>query len=147
MSSVQVNSASTLIQLRADFQHNLLLSSLHNLTAVQATVDQLSTSVTILTSQLLSMQNLIQSLSSEQNNHRQDLNRLRSVDLYQGCIQNTRSCTMSTGSNSYYWRSCSTGGLNANPQVNYFITIIPHIPQPSLNNTYSAAWRTKMTLK
>ena len=100
-----------------DSQDNLLLSPLHNLT-VQATIDQLSSSVTTLTSQLVSVQNLIQSITSVQNNLRGDLNRLRSVNLYQGCIQNTRTCTMSTGGSSgYYWTSCSTSGLNANPQV------------------------------
>ena len=104
---------------RTDSQDNLLLSPLHNLTAVQATIDQLSSSVTILTSQLVSMQNLVQSITSVQNNLRDDLNRLRSVDLYQNCIQDTRTCTMSIGSTSYYWRSCTTSSIYINPTVSY----------------------------
>ena len=119
MSSVQSNSASTLTQLREDFQDNLLLSPLHNLTVVQATVDQLSTSVITLTSQLVSVQNLIQGITSVQNNFRQDLNRLRSVDLYRGCTQNTRTCTMTTGSSNYYWRSCTASSIYINPTVSY----------------------------
>ena len=69
ISSVQSSSVFALTQLRADFQDNLLLSPLHNLTAVQAIVDQLSTSVTILTSQLVSVQHLIEGISLEQSNH------------------------------------------------------------------------------
>ena len=104
---------------RTDSQDNLLLSPLRNLTTVQATIDQLSSSVTTLTSQLVSMQNLVQSITSVQNNLRGDLDRLRSVDLYQGCTQETRSCTMSTGSSSYYWRSCTASYININPTVSY----------------------------
>ena len=124
MSSVQNNSALTLTRLNDNFQDNVLLHALDNLTALGVKFDQLSSFDTSVTSQLISMQNLIQTITSVQNNLRGDLDRLRSVNLYQGCIQNTRTCTMSTGGSSgYYWRSCNTGGLNANPQVNYFISI------------------------
>ena len=118
MSSVQGNTALTLTELREDFQDNQFLNTLQNLTARQAIIDQLSTSVSTLTSQLISAQSLIQSLGLVQNNLREDLNRLRSVDLYPNCRQDTRSCTMSTGgSSNYYWRSCRTSYIVINPSV------------------------------
>ena len=92
MSSMQSNTALTLTQLREDFQDNQFLNTLQNLTAHQAIIDQLSTSVSTLTSQLISSQNLIQSLGLVQNNLREDLDRLRSVDLYQNCRQHIRTC-------------------------------------------------------
>ena len=114
MSLVQSNNALTLNQLREDFQDNLLLDTLHNLTVLQGRVDQLST----LTTQITSVQNLIQSITLVQTNLRDDLDRLRSVDLYQGCISDTRSCLMTTGGNSgYYWRSCNTNDLYISPTV------------------------------
>ena len=114
MSSLQSYSASALTQLREDFQDNLLFSSFHNLTAVQATVCQLSTFVTTLSSQLVSVQNLIQGITSTQNNLRRDLNSLCSVDLYQGCTQSTSTCRMSTsGNGNRYWENCRTPGLNS----------------------------------
>ena len=202
MSSVQNNSALTLTRLNDNFQDNVLLHALDNLTALRVKFDQLSFFDTSVTSQLASMQNLIQTISSVQNNHRdglyspqvrtssesaadllsrieqlerrveqlqaiqgtnstlatltslqesqesmeasisqlstgtsvnsqinsiqslslqnlrEDLNRLRSVNLYQGCIELTSHCTMSTGgSSSVYWTSCSAGSLYINPTV------------------------------
>ena len=121
MSSVQNNTALTLTQLDKNFHENLLLHALDNLTALQIKFDQLSAFDSTVTSQFVSMQNLIQSMSSVQNNHREDLDRLRSVDLYQSCFQDTsRRCTMSTGgSSSYYSISCGTGGYTVNPTVSF----------------------------
>ena len=105
-------------QLQAIQGTNSTLATLTSLQESQelmtASFGQLSTSVN---SQISSVQNLIQSLSLL--NLRQDLDRLRSVDLYQGCIQDTRSCTMLTGSSSYYWRSCTASYININPTVSY----------------------------
>ena len=116
MSSVQNNSALTLTRLNDNFQDNVLLHALDNLTALRVKFDQLSSFDTSVTSQLISMQNLIQSITSAQNNLRQNL---RSVDLYRGCTQNTRTCTMSTGSSNYYWRSCTASSIYVNPTVSY----------------------------
>ena len=116
MSLVQSNTMLALNQLRADFQENQLLTSFSNL-SLQANVDQLST----LTNQLTSVHNLIQSVTSVQSNLGNDLNRLRSVNLFRNCITETRSCTMSTGgSSSYYWINCRTPSLNVDPNVSYF---------------------------
>ncbi len=46
-------------------------------------------------SQITSMQSLIQTI---QNNVRQDLDRLRTVNLYEGCINETRTCTITQSS-------------------------------------------------
>ena len=116
MSSVQNNSALTLTRLNDNFQDNVLLHALDNLTALRVKFDQLSSFDTSVTSQLISMQNLIQSFTSAQNNLRQNL---RSVDLYRGCTRNTRTCTMSTGSSNYYWRSCTASYIYVNPTVSY----------------------------
>ena len=116
MSSVQNNSALTLTRLNDNFQDNVLLHALDNLTALRVKFDQLSSFDTSVTSQLISMQNLIQSITSAQNNLQQNL---RSVDLYRGCTQNTRTCTMTTGSSNYYWRSCTASYIYINPIVSY----------------------------
>ena len=98
-------------------------STLATLTSIQesqesmeASISQLSSFKTSTSSQL---QNLIQSFDRLQNNVSEDLNRLRSVDLYQGCTQETRSCTMSSNglSNYYTWRFCNTASLTVDPSV------------------------------
>ena len=105
-------------QLQAIQGTNSTLATLTSLQESQelmtASFGQLSTSVN---SQISSVQNSIQSLSLQ--NLRQDLDRLRSVDLYHGCTQTTRSCTMSTGSTGYYWRSCTASNVYLNPTVSY----------------------------
>ena len=53
-------------------------------------------------------QKSVQNLSSIQNSDRQDLDRLRTINLYEGCIQETRTCTTLTSLTTTY-RSCHTG--------------------------------------
>ncbi len=66
--------------------------------------------------QIASMQSLIQTSTLVQNNLRQDLDRLRTINLYEGCIQDTRTCTMSTSTITSY-TSCGTGTVTINPGV------------------------------
>ena len=65
----------------------------------------------------------MQNLSLVQNNLRQDLDRLRTVNLYEGCIQETRTCTLPIPINPY-WIGCQTGDITINPGVSVFIIII-----------------------
>ena len=96
--------------------------------SVETSISRLSAFDSTVTSQFVSVQNLIQSMSSVQNNLREDLDRLRSVDLYQSCSQDTRSCTMSTGGNSnYYWRSCSTSGVSIKPNCKFQVCEHMHV--------------------
>ena len=100
-------------------------STLATLTSIQesqesmeASISRLSAFDSTVTSQFTSVQNLIQSLTLSELNVRNDINRLRSVNLYHGCTELTRSCRMSTsGSSSIYWTSCGTSSLNINPTV------------------------------
>ncbi len=62
------------------------------------------------------IQNLIQTSTLVQNNLRQDLDRLRTINLYEGCIQETRTCTI-TQSGITTYASCSTSSVNINPAV------------------------------
>ena len=111
----------TTMGLLSDLQDNILLHALDNLTALRVKFDQLSSFDTSVASQLISMQNLIQTITSAQNNLRQNL---QSVDLYRGCTQNTRTCTMSTGGSiGYYWRSCATSYININATVSYSLAL------------------------
>ena len=64
--------------------------------------------------QIASMQNLLQTSTSIQNNVRQDLDRLRTINLYEGCIQETRTCTIPTSSTSTY-ATCLTSSVTINP--------------------------------
>ncbi len=86
--------------------HNMLLSR----------IQQLEETNTVKESQMASMQNLIQTSTLAQNNLRQDLDRLRTVNLYEGCIQQTGICTMPTLSTTSY-RTCYTGSVSINPEV------------------------------
>ena len=91
-------------------------STLATLTSLQESQESMEASISRLSTSVNSQINSIQSLSLQ--NLRQDLDRLRSVNLYQGCIELTESCTMTTGgSTTIYWRSCSAGSLNINPTV------------------------------
>ena len=66
--------------------------------------------------QIASMQSLIQTSTLVQNNLRQDLDRLRTINLYEGCIKDTRTCTI-TQSGITSFASCNTGYVNINPAV------------------------------
>ncbi len=66
--------------------------------------------------QIASMQSLIHTSTLVQNNLRQDLDRLRTINLYEGCIQETRTCAMSTSTTVSY-RVCGTGFVTINPGV------------------------------
>ena len=79
-------------------------------------IQQLEETNTAKESQIASMQSLIQTSTLAQNNLRQDLDRLRTINLYEGCIQETRTCTMSTSSTTSY-HSCSTSGVSINRGV------------------------------
>ncbi len=68
------------------------------------------------TVQIASMQNLIQASTSVQNNLRQDLDRLRTINLYEGCIQETKTCTILSASITTY-ATCNTIGVTINPGV------------------------------
>ena len=93
-------------------------STLATLTSLQESQESMEASISRLSTSVNSQINSIQSLSLQ--NLREDLDRLRSVDLYRGCTQETRSCTMSTGgSTSYYWRSCTASSIYINPTVSY----------------------------
>ncbi len=67
-------------------------------------------------SQIASMQNLIQNSTLIQNNLHQDLDRLHTVNLYEGCINEIRTCTIIQSSVTSY-RSCNTGSVSINPGV------------------------------
>ncbi len=67
-------------------------------------------------SQIAGVQSSIQASTLVQNNLRQDLDHLRTVNLYEGCIHENRTCTMSTTSTTTY-RICSTAYLSINPGV------------------------------
>ncbi len=75
-------------------------------------------------SQIASLQSLIQTSTLIQNNLRQDLDRLRTVNLFEGCIQETRTCTLSIPINpyNYYWIGCQTGDITINPGVSVFLS-------------------------
>ena len=57
-------------------------------------------------SQFFNVQNSVQSLSSIQNNIRQDLNRLRTINLYEGCIEENGACQLTTTNFAYL--NCAT---------------------------------------
>ncbi len=66
--------------------------------------------------QIASMQSLIQTSTLVQNNLRQDLDRLRTINLYEGCIKETRTCTI-TRSEITSSGTCNTGYVTINPAV------------------------------
>ena len=82
------------------------LSRIQQLQAIQASHS----------AQIASMQSLIQTSTLVQNNLRQDLDRLRTINLYEGCIQETKICTISSTSNNTY-ANCLTGTVTINPGV------------------------------
>ena len=98
-------------------------STLATLTSIQESQESMEASINRLssfkTSASSQLQNLIKRFDLLQNNVSEDLNKLRFVDLYQGCTQETRSCTMSTNGRSdfYTWRFCNTASLTVDPSV------------------------------
>ncbi len=83
---------------------------------LNVTVANTVKSSALYSSQIASMQNLIQTSTLIQNNLRQDLDRLRTINLYDGCIQQTRTCTMPTSSTSTY-ATCGTTSVTITPGV------------------------------
>ncbi len=71
-------------------------------------------------SQIASMQNLIQNSILIQNNLRQDLDRLRTVNLYEGCINETRTCTVPS-TVAVFWIGCHTDYMTISPGVSVFL--------------------------
>ena len=59
-------------------------------------------------------------LSLVQNNIHQDLDRLRNVELYDGCFQEIRTCTISTTPITTF-RACSTDTVNIVSLIHYII--------------------------
>ena len=93
----------------------------------QNRIDQLMNFETSATSQLISVQSLLQTTSQVQTNTVDELSTLRTVNLYENCIEETRTCTIPQSSSTYYWRSCSTSGLLINRSVStcmYYIVIL-----------------------
>ena len=85
---------------------------------MEASISRLGAFDSTVTSQFSSVQNLIPGLSLLELNLRDDINRLRSANLYSGCTEIARSCTMSISrSSTIYWRSCITDGLTIDMNV------------------------------
>ncbi len=110
-------------QVQRQTDYNYLLSRISQLEgrmqAIQGlnfTVANAVKSSALYSSQIASMQNLIQTSTLIQNNLRQDLDRLRTVNLYEGCIQETRICTLPTSSTTTY-TNCRTAYVTINPGV------------------------------
>ena len=90
-----------------DTQLNSLQSSINSrLNSLQSSVSSLNTANGATTTQLNSLQSLVGSLTSQVNSP---------VNLYQNCIQETRSCTVTSG--SAYWKHCTTSRLPVNESV------------------------------
>ena len=87
--------------------YNLLLSR----------IQQLEETNTAKESQIASMQNLIQTSTLVQNNIRQDLDRLRTINLYEGCIQETSTCSLSQSSTTTYATCTTNQGVTINRGV------------------------------
>ncbi len=87
-----------------------------SLVSIEAQVQRQSDYDGTVSSQFLNVHNSVQTLSSIQNNLRQDLDRLRTINFYEDCIQDTMTCQLSTSSITTY-RSCNTGFVNINPGV------------------------------
>ncbi len=87
-----------------------------SLESLEAQVQQQSDYDGTVSSQILNVQNSVQNLSLVQNNTRQDLDRLRTINLYEGCIQDTRNCTITSASNNTY-ATCNTGYVIISPRV------------------------------
>ena len=97
------------------------ISLKESLESLQTKLQQQSDYDDTVSSQFLLVQNSVQNLSLVQNNIRQDLDRLRTINLYKGCINETRTCSLSTGLLFRYWITCSTGSISINPEVSFSI--------------------------
>ena len=116
-SSVNTLNSTTMDQLNSLRSFVDALSTTKNSTdSTDTQVTSLQSSVNTLTVQQASTTSQVTSLQSSVNNLTSRINSISSIDLYQDCLQETRSCTISAGLNPY-WRSCSTTSLNANPSV------------------------------
>ncbi len=80
-------------------------------------IQQLEETNTVKESQIASMQNLIQTSTLVQNNIRQDLDRLRTINLYEGCIQETSTCSLSQSSTTTYATCTTNQGVTINRGV------------------------------
>ena len=102
-------------QVQRQTDYNYILSRISQLEGRMQAIQGLNVTVAntvissaLYSSQIASMQNLLQTSTLVQTNLRQDLDRLRTINLYEGCIQQTRICTLSTLSTTTH-RSCNTG--------------------------------------
>ncbi len=127
-----VNSADNLF----DTQLNSLQFSINSrLNSLQSSVSSLNTANGATTTQLNSLQSSVGSLTSQVNSP---------VNLYQNCIQETRSCTGTSG--SAYWKNCTTSHLPVNKLVscplryNYIIYMLY-----TCRDTTHWAWCVSMT--
>ncbi len=90
-----------------DTQLNSLQSSINSrLNSLESSVSSLNTANGATTTQLNSLQSSVGSLTSQVNSP---------VNLYQKCIQETQSCTVTSG--SAYWKHCTTSSLPVNESV------------------------------
>ena len=99
-----------------DEQQEFTQSITERVDGVNETVQTLNTNSDVTNtshSPISTLQSALNSLTSRLNTP---------MDLYQGCIQVTRSCRMSTfGSGNYYWRSCNTRpSLHIDPAVSLY---------------------------
>ena len=117
-------SVSTLNTTTMDQQSNLQ-SFVDTLTTAQDSTDtrvnSLQSSLNTLTTQQVSTTSQVTSLQSSLNNLTRRVN--SSADLYQGCIQDTSSCTFTQGTN-LYWKSCTTDYLPISTIVSYMVVVI-----------------------
>ncbi|XP_064402475.1 uncharacterized protein LOC135348196 isoform X6 [Halichondria panicea] len=103
------------VSLVAVIMYSPLVSSGDNTESSASTAgDNMLSRISQLEGSIASMQNLLQTSTSIQNNVRQDLDRLRTINLYEGCIQETRTCTIPTSSTSTY-ATCLTSSVTINP--------------------------------
>ena len=87
-----------------------------SLESLEAQVQQQSNYNGTVSSQFLNVHNLMQTLSLILNNLRQDLDRLRTVNLFEGCIEETRSCVLGNTLVTTF-ADCFTSEVTINPEV------------------------------
>ncbi len=86
-----------------------------SLESLEAQIQQQSNDGSV-SSQFLNVHNSMQTLSLIQNNLRQDLDRLRTVNLFEGCIEETRSCVIADTLVATF-ANCFTNEVTINPEV------------------------------
>ena len=108
-------------------QQSSLQYFVNNLTTAQNSTDiqvsSLQSSLNTLTSQQVSTTSQVTSLQLLMNNLTSRINSSRPVDLYEGCVDQTRTCTLSQSLNDY-WRTCRTIPLYSDPSVSAVVTYI-----------------------